>query len=119
MSVQCWPKPDRAKNFVYADWIGKIPRTRRISSTIREHVYERDGWRCTYCAAELARYRVENCEDGGGDRVVYFRDGKYPTLDHVVPKSKGGWNHPANLVAACVNCNSQKGSRWPDDWKRR
>lgn len=32
------------------------------------------------------------------------------TLDHVVPRSKGGSNDLSNLVFACQRCNSDKGS---------
>ena len=35
--------------------------------------------------------------------------GKNRTIDHKKPKSRGGSNHPANLVIACVDCNKQKG----------
>lgn len=31
------------------------------------------------------------------------------TIDHVIPKSKGGTNRLENLVAACFNCNQLKG----------
>lgn len=33
------------------------------------------------------------------------------TLDHVVPKSKGGTNALSNLVVSCYDCNNLKGSR--------
>ena len=32
-------------------------------------------------------------------------------LDHVVPRSRGGTNHPSNLVPACHSCNSGKRAR--------
>ena len=35
------------------------------------------------------------------------------TLDHVVPKSRGGDNSWTNLVAACKKCNQKKGSKTP------
>jgi len=39
--------------------------------------------------------------------------GKEPagTIDHVIPVSQGGTNHPDNLVPACAACNYSKGSR--------
>jgi hypothetical protein len=36
------------------------------------------------------------------------------TLDHVVPKHRGGLNSRLNLVAACERCNRRKGS---EDWR--
>jgi 5-methylcytosine-specific restriction endonuclease McrA len=32
------------------------------------------------------------------------------TIDHVVPKSRGGTNDLRNLVISCAECNRQKGS---------
>lgn len=49
----------------------------------RMAIYHRDGFRCVYC-----------------------RDGEQLTLDHVVPDTRGGTNHPSNLVTCCHWCNS-------------
>ncbi len=64
----------------------EIPLTRR-------NVLERDDQTCQYCS-----YR--------GDGL---------TLDHVVPRSRGGGDTWENLVAACVRCNVRKGNRTPDE----
>jgi 5-methylcytosine-specific restriction endonuclease McrA len=34
-----------------------------------------------------------------------------PTLEHIVPLSKGGDDHPTNVVAACESCNNERGNR--------
>lgn len=52
----------------------------------RQNVFRRDGHRCVYC--------------GSGHDL---------TLDHVIPRAKGGRTHWLNLVTACRRCNSQKG----------
>lgn len=39
--------------------------------------------------------------------VLYRRE---LTLDHIIPKSKGGSNKMENLVLACNPCNSERGS---------
>jgi len=62
----------------------EIPLTRR-------NILERDGHACQYC-----NYR--------GDQL---------TLDHVIPRSRGGGDTWENLVAACVRCNVNKGNRTP------
>jgi 5-methylcytosine-specific restriction endonuclease McrA len=42
-----------------------------------------------------------------------------PTIDHVVPISAGGQNKRDNVVAACVKCNSDKGSRPVDEFMKQ
>lgn len=58
----------------------------------RKNIIRRDGNRCQYC--------------GSPDRI---------TIDHVMPRSRGGQDTWTNLVAACVPCNNRKGSRTPDE----
>lgn len=41
------------------------------------------------------------------------------TVDHVLPRSRGGDNSWQNLVAACVRCNNAKGNRTPKEWGRK
>ena len=57
----------------------------------RIKVFERDNYKCKYCAKQLTRFTV--------------------TLDHVQPVSQGGDNSFDNLVTSCLHCNSQRGSR--------
>ena len=63
-----------------------IPLTRR-------NILHRDGHSCQYCG--------------------YMGDDL--TLDHVIPRSRGGGDTWENLVTACVRCNVQKGSRTPKE----
>jgi len=53
----------------------------------RENVFKRDGFTCQYCGTN-----------------------KELTLDHLIPKAKGGETSWSNLVTACKQCNSKKGS---------
>jgi 5-methylcytosine-specific restriction endonuclease McrA len=39
------------------------------------------------------------------------------TIDHVIPKSKGGDDSWENMVAACLPCNNRKGNRSPEEAK--
>ena len=57
----------------------------------RKNIVWRDNNQCQYCAN-------------------YFPSDKL-TMDHVLPKSRGGQNTWENLVAACTKCNQKKGSR--------
>lgn len=64
---------------------------RRILLT-RKNVMRRDRFRCQYCGA---RERL--------------------TIDHVMPRSRGGRDAWDNLVTACTGCNARKGSRTPEE----
>lgn len=56
----------------------------------RFNIFKRDGHKCQYC---------ETTKD--------------LTLDHLIPRSKGGKSTWKNLVSACKRCNSRKGDRTP------
>lgn len=38
------------------------------------------------------------------------------TVEHITPLSRGGWEHPDNLVPACGSCNFSKGSKLLTEW---
>ena len=65
------------------------------SSTKRSRILMRDRFRCQYCGAR-----------GNGFEL---------TIDHIVPRSRGGRTSPDNLCAACFACNQRKGDRTPDE----
>ena len=68
----------------------RVPYKRIMIS--RKNILRRDHFRCQYC--------------GSHDRL---------TIDHVMPKSRGGRDTWENLVAACTPCNNRKGNRTPDE----
>jgi 5-methylcytosine-specific restriction endonuclease McrA len=50
--------------------------------------------------------------DHTAPHCLYCRAEDAPlVLDHAVPVSRGGSNHPLNLIPACVTCNAEKGSK--------
>jgi 5-methylcytosine-specific restriction endonuclease McrA len=57
----------------------------------REGVLSRDGHTCVYCV------------------------GRADTVDHLLPRSRGGGDTWFNLVAACQSCNGLKGNRTPQE----
>jgi 5-methylcytosine-specific restriction endonuclease McrA len=59
----------------------------------RKNIIWRDQNKCQYCSKELESQSL--------------------TLDHIIPRSKGGGNTWINLVAACKKCNQRKGDRTP------
>jgi hypothetical protein len=60
------------------------------SGGFRFLIFERDGWRCVYCGAEDSKL----------------------TVDHVVPRARGGGNRASNLAASCLSCNVKKNDKW-------
>ncbi len=64
----------------------RVPYRRAVPMT-RSGVLRRDGRRCAYCAKRA------------------------DTIDHVVPRSRGGTHSWENCVAACKSCNSRKADR--------
>lgn len=64
----------------------RVPYQRRAALN-RRAVFVRDGHRCQYCGAEA------------------------DSLDHVVPRSRGGPHEWENVVAACRPCNVDKRDR--------
>ncbi|HEY0366567.1 MAG TPA: HNH endonuclease [Pyrinomonadaceae bacterium] len=70
-----------------------VRRRQEASGMKRMRIYMRDKFRCQYCGEKKA----------AGDL----------TLDHILPRSRGGDNSPVNIVTACVSCNNRKGNRTP------
>jgi 5-methylcytosine-specific restriction endonuclease McrA len=68
----------------------RIPRDTHRRKITRRAVFARDGWACQYC----------------GSRSNL-------TVDHVIPKSKGGQSSWDNIVASCAPCNRRKGDALP------
>jgi 5-methylcytosine-specific restriction endonuclease McrA len=78
------------------------PRQKRVKMQL---LASRDGgWKCWYCGKSLTPI---------GDITLPVRgnDPNRPTLDHVIPTSKGGTNDLWNLRLACSTCNNDKGDK--------
>ena len=61
----------------------------------RRNIYKRDRFTCQYCATQPSSREL--------------------TIDHVLPRSRGGESTWTNCVLACVNCNHKKADRLPDE----
>jgi len=68
----------------------RMPHTRSVPVS-RRGVLRRDSNRCAYCGHNAT------------------------TIDHVVPRSRGGQESWENLVACCLKCNNIKGDRTPQE----
>jgi len=58
----------------------------------RNRIYKRDGYECVYC---------------GSTKIL--------TIDHVLPRSRGGRNTWTNLVTCCQKCNLRKADLTPEE----
>ncbi|MBM3148939.1 MAG: HNH endonuclease [Chloroflexi bacterium] len=68
-----------------------VRRPRRQRKLTKHEVFHRDGHTCQYCGRETREL----------------------TLDHVVPRRRGGQHNWENVVSACVPCNRRKAGRTP------
>ncbi|HVT81561.1 MAG TPA: HNH endonuclease [Phycisphaerae bacterium] len=59
----------------------------------RRNIYHRDGNLCQYCGKKFPLSEL--------------------SLDHVMPKSRGGGDTWENLVCACTECNARKADKTP------
>jgi 5-methylcytosine-specific restriction endonuclease McrA len=69
----------------------RIPHGLNHRRITRRAVFARDGWTCQYCGSRTSTL----------------------TVDHVIPRSKGGASTWENIVASCAPCNRRKGDRLP------
>jgi 5-methylcytosine-specific restriction endonuclease McrA len=69
----------------------RIPRDAHRRKITRRAVFARDRWTCQYCGQERGSL----------------------TVDHVIPRSKGGDSGWENIVTCCAPCNRRKGDRLP------
>jgi 5-methylcytosine-specific restriction endonuclease McrA len=72
--------------------MGSPERHWKVPAVNRRELLKRDGNSCQYC---------------GSTRKL--------TLDHVLPRSRGGRHTWDNIVAACETCNGKKGDRTPEE----
>jgi 5-methylcytosine-specific restriction endonuclease McrA len=80
-----WPSIIRISRFI------KVPYKKVVLT--RRNILRRDGYKCAYC--------------GRSDIQL--------TVDHVLPKARGGDDAWENLVTACTVCNNKKGDRTPEE----
>lgn len=84
-AIDIFPIPSVIK----LDRMVKRPRTER--KLTRMGIFHRDNYTCQYCAQE----------------------GNELTLDHVIPRHRGGEHTWENIVSACIPCNRHKAGKSP------
>lgn len=89
------------------DWRDKNHRRRATMAGVDAEriesraILDRDKWVCQLCRDPIPR-------------AASWPDPLSPSLDHVIPISKGGTHTVANLQAAHLSCNCKKGDRFAD-----
>jgi 5-methylcytosine-specific restriction endonuclease McrA len=86
-----YPVPSVIRRRTYVN----VRRRREASGSKRVRIYMRDGFRCQYCGERKNPVEL--------------------TLDHILPRSRGGGGAAINVVTACRSCNQRKGSRTPEE----
>ncbi len=80
-----WPSVIRLSRYI------NVPYKKVVLT--RKNILRRDAYKCSYC--------------GRGDLPL--------TIDHVIPRARGGSDSWENLVCACTICNNRKGDRTPEE----
>ena len=101
--VEAAKKKLRAEHLAI-DWplvirlVAFVPVPRRLPLPLsRRTVMARDLHTCQYCGGQPGKHEL--------------------TIDHVVPRSRGGATTWENVVTACAPCNRRKGDRLPEEAK--
>lgn len=77
---------------------------RRGARWSRQGVLKRDKHTCIYCGVRV----------GGKRNGRYLHPNDF-TIDHIMPKSRGGRNTWTNTASACPQCNNRKNDRTPHE----
>jgi 5-methylcytosine-specific restriction endonuclease McrA len=93
------------------DWIRAVNFEIQVPRVIRLLFYDR-------LPKQVIRFNRRNIFARDGNRCQYCGR-KFPTselsLDHVIPRSRGGDTTWENIVCSCVKCNVKKGGRTPHE----
>lgn len=81
-------KTFKIPHVVRINYYVKVPYSTKEAPFTRKGVLMRDNYKCSYCLSRSAT-----------------------TIDHIMPKSRGGANTYENTVACCHKCNSEKANK--------
>ena len=70
----------------------------------------------TTSSAEAKRLWRRDIKEKWHFKCAYCGDGNNLTIDHVVPRCKGGTDFTKNVVCCCSDCNQRKGHEPWEEW---
>lgn len=84
-----------------------MPNGSGVRQGLRRQVMRDSGYRCAHCGI-TGEERRWPC-----GRFGFYTDtpNVFLSIDHIVPKSRGGSHDPSNLRVLCTPCNTKKGVR--------
>ena len=109
-----WVELSQARHLFPAedgDWIRTVNLTIRVPRIVRLLLFDRMPRRAVKFNRRNIFARDDSCCQYCGRR---FPSSEL-SLDHVVPRSRGGLATWANIVCACTRCNARKGGRLPKE----
>lgn len=84
--------------------VKKRPWSKKIGVTLARAVIARDGFGCRYCGIVCIDLPAHVKYSG-----ISWPD-NLRSIDHIIPRSRGGQSTLENLVIACNRCNRRKGN---------
>ena len=86
-------------------------KSKRVLNLLQ--LMDRDGCKCRNCGLEGTHFETTMDQLGGIHLDLYSDDGTTMTIDHIIPKSKGGAkNWLSNMQIMCKVCNEEKGDMY-------
>lgn len=82
-----------------------MPNGSGVPTSMRRRVFREDGFVCALCKVSGFERRFPK----GGYGYYTDTPGLYLSIDHIIPKSRGGTNERGNLRVLCTSCNTKKG----------
>lgn len=82
-----------------------MPNGSGVPTAVRRRVFKSHGMRCVTCGVGGFERRFPR----GGYGYYTHTPGVYLSIDHIIPKSKGGTHDESNLRVLCTSCNTRKG----------